>query len=171
MKKCKDCKYFGDPVYKVVEDCDGKIKDPESHICNNAVKSGYNYCKYNAYACPAFETAILRSKISPVDALDITYNSMQDHLDKVSELVNQIRKYQEKELAWIITHYDFIVGSIECAHKLMEILPDGANIICSMYVEDPNIIYAVKKFDIKDLINLEDGVLNFGDQDTLMPAT
>ena len=80
------------------------------------------------------------------------------------------RKCQEKELAWIITNYDFIVGSIECKNRLMEILPDDANIICSPYVEDPTMIYAVKKFDIKDLINLEDGI-KFGDQDTLMPAT
>lgn len=154
MKKCKECKHFGDPVYKVVEDCDGKIKDPESHICNNTVKSGYNYCRNNAYACPAFEAAVISQA-----------------LDQINEIVDQQRKYQEKELAWIITNYDFIVGSIECKNRLMEILPDEANIVYSPYVEDPTKIYAVKKFDIKDLINLEDGVLNFGDQDTLMPAT
>lgn len=135
---------------------DKSDKDPESHICDNFEKSGYNYCRNNAYACPEFE------------ALDIPYST--HGFDNVSELVNQIRKYQEKELAWIITNYDFIVGSIECEHKLMEILPDEANIIYSPYVEDPTMIYAVKKFDIKDLINLEDGI-KFGDQDTLMPAT
>ena len=154
MKKCRDCRYFGDPIYKVVEDCDGKIKDPESHICNNAVKSGYNYCRNNAYACPAFESAMISQA-----------------LDRINEIVDQQRKQQEKELAEIITHYDFIVGSIECENRLMKILPEAANIIYSPYVEDSTMIYAVKKFDIKYLINLEDGVLNFGDQDTLMPAT
>lgn len=91
-------------------------------------------------------------------------------LDQIMEFVDQQRVYQEKELAWIITKYDFIVGSIECKNKLMEILPDEANIVYSPYVEDPTKIYAVKKFDIKDLIKYEDG-LNFGDQDTMMPAT
>lgn len=89
--------------------------------------------------------------------------------DKSDKDVPQ-KKYQEKELAWIITHYDFIVGSIECKNRLMEILPNEANIICSPYVEDPTTVYVVKKFDIKDLIKYE-GVLNFGDQDTMMPAT
>ncbi len=90
--------------------------------------------------------------------------------DTIQYWLDQQRKHKEKELAWIITHYDFIVGSIECKNRLTEILPDDANIICSPYVEDPTMIYAVKKFDIKDLINLEDGI-KFGDQDTLMPAT
>lgn len=90
--------------------------------------------------------------------------------DTIQYWLDQQRKHQEKELAEIITRYDFIVGSIECKNRLMEILPDSANIICSPYVEDPTMIYAVKKFDIKDLINLEDGI-KFGDQDTLMPAT
>ena len=143
MTKCKDCIYFGDIWYK----------SNILHICDNTEKSGYSCCRDTADGCAEFKP-----------------NSMKYYLDQVMEIVDQQRKYQEKELAWIITHYDFIVGSIECKNRLMEILPDKANIICSKYVEDPTTVYVVKKFDIKDLIKYE-GVLNFGDQDTLMPAT
>lgn len=62
------------------------------------------------------------------------------------------RNYKELTLAEIITKYDFIVGSIECKCKLMEILPKEANIICSPYIESPTTIYAIKKFDIMDLL-------------------
>jgi hypothetical protein len=55
-------------------------------------------------------------------------------------------------LAESITKYDFLVGSEECKCKLMEVLPEGANIICSPYIEDPTMILIIKKFDIADLI-------------------
>ena len=70
----------------------------------------------------------------------------------INEFIRQQREYTERTLAEIITKYDFIVGSIECKHKLMEILPEGANIICSPYIESPTTIYAIKKFDPMDLI-------------------
>ena len=62
------------------------------------------------------------------------------------------REHKEQTLAEIITKYDFIVSSIECKYKLMEILPEGANIICSPYIESPTTIYAIKKFDTMDLL-------------------
>ena len=68
------------------------------------------------------------------------------------EIAKQYRDYTERTLAEIITKYDFIVGSKECKHRLMEILPEGANIICAPYIDDPTKIYAVKKFDIMDFI-------------------
>lgn len=34
----------------------------------------------------------------------------------------------------------------------MEILPEGATIVCSPYITDPTMMYAIKKFDIKDLV-------------------
>lgn len=71
----------------------------------------------------------------------------------VDELHRQQMDYQEKALAEIIQNYDFVVGSIECKARLMAILPEGANIICSPYIEDPTMIYAIKKFDIQDYIN------------------
>lgn len=71
----------------------------------------------------------------------------------VDEFIRQQMEYKERVLAKIITTYDFVVGSIECKHRLMEILPEGATIVCSPYIEDPTIIYAIKKFDVKDLLN------------------
>lgn len=72
--------------------------------------------------------------------------------DIVKEIVHQQKEYTERTLAEIITKYDFIVGSMECKYKLMEVLPEGANIVCSPYIEDPTMIYAIKKFDIMDLL-------------------
>lgn len=73
----------------------------------------------------------------------------------INEIVRQQVEYKERTLAEIITKYDFIVGSIECKYKLMEVLPDGANIVCSPYIENPAMIYAIKKFDIMDFIKTE----------------
>lgn len=70
----------------------------------------------------------------------------------INEFIRQQREHTERTLAEIITKYDFIVGSKECKCKLMEILPEGANIICSPYIESPTTIYAIKKFDTMDLI-------------------
>ena len=68
------------------------------------------------------------------------------------EIIRQQREHKERTLAEIIEKYDFIVGSIECKHKLMEVLPEGANIICSPYIQSPTMIYAIKSFDISDLL-------------------
>ena len=70
----------------------------------------------------------------------------------IDEVIRQQREHTERTLAEIITKYDFIVGSKECKCKLMEILPEGANIICSPYIESPTMIYAIKKFDTMDLL-------------------
>jgi hypothetical protein len=71
---------------------------------------------------------------------------------QIEEFARLQMEYEERVLAEIITKYDFLVGSKECKYRLMEILPDDANIICSPYIEDPTMIYAIKKFDIKDLL-------------------
>ena len=69
------------------------------------------------------------------------------------EKLNRLQKEQKAQtLAEIITKYDFIVGSIECKDRLKGILPEGANIICSPYIESPTMIYAIKKFDATDLL-------------------
>lgn len=70
----------------------------------------------------------------------------------IEEFIRQQREYTEKTLAEIITKYDFVVGSKEYKSMLMEILPEGANIICSPYIESPTTIYAVKKFNAMDLM-------------------
>ena len=76
-------------------------------------------------------------------------NSVLAEIEKFTRLQ---REYKEQILAEIITKYDFIVGSKECKYKLMEILPDGANIVCSPYIENPTMIYAIKKFDVDGFI-------------------
>lgn len=70
----------------------------------------------------------------------------------IDEIVRQQREYTEKTLAEIITKYDFIVGSKECKYRLMKILPYGANVVCSPFIESPTMIYAIKKFDLMDFI-------------------
>lgn len=79
-------------------------------------------------------------------------NNMEIINNIVNEIIRQEREYTERTLAEIITKYDFIVGSIECKAKLMEILPEGANIICSPYIASPTTIYAIKKFDVTDYL-------------------
>lgn len=71
---------------------------------------------------------------------------------EIEKFIRSQRERKERDLAEIITKYDFVVGSKECKCKLMEILPEGANIICSPYIESPTIIYAIKKFDTRDLL-------------------
>lgn len=73
-------------------------------------------------------------------------------LSEIEKFTRLQREQKEKTLAEIITKYDFIVGSKEVKFKLMEVLPEGANIISSPYIENPTTIYAIKKFDMMDLL-------------------
>ena len=86
--------------------------------------------------------------ISKQELLEKSYNMS----DVVNEFIRQQREYTERTLAEIITKYDFVVGSKECKCKLMEVLPEGANVVYSPYIENPTMIYAIKKFDIMDYI-------------------
>ena len=72
--------------------------------------------------------------------------------NEINEFNRQMLEEKERTLAEIITKYDFIVGSKELQVKLTEILPKGANIVYSPYIEDTTTIFAVKKFDIMDLL-------------------
>ena len=78
--------------------------------------------------------------------------SIDEMFAEIKKFIRLQREYEEQTLAEIITKYDFIVGSKECKFKLMEILPEGANIIYSPYIESPTTIYAIKKFDTMDLL-------------------
>ena len=78
--------------------------------------------------------------------------SIDDINNVVDKFLRQQREHTERIFAEIITEYDFVVGSIECKYKLTEVLPDGANIICSPYIASPTMIYAIKRFDVRDLI-------------------
>jgi hypothetical protein len=75
-----------------------------------------------------------------------------DNFDQVKEY---IRSQNEKELARIVQNYDFIVGSKEVKYALTKVLPKDANIVYSPFIEDPDLVYAVKKFDILDIFNKE----------------
>ena len=79
-------------------------------------------------------------------------NSIDEMFAEIEKFNRLQMEYKERTLAEIITKYDFIVGSKECKHRLMKVLPEGANIICSPYIESPTMIYAIKKFDIMDLL-------------------
>lgn len=82
-----------------------------------------------------------------------TFSYSIDNMFEEIEKFNRLqRECKEQTLVEIITKYDFIVGSKECKCKLMEILPEGANVICSPYIESPTTIYAIKKFDTMDLL-------------------
>lgn len=78
--------------------------------------------------------------------------SIDEMFAEIEKFTRLQREYKDQTLAEIITKYDFIVGSKECKCKLMEVLPEGANIICSPYIESPTTIYAIKKFDAMDLL-------------------
>jgi len=82
-----------------------------------------------------------------------TFNYNIDNMfEEIEKFTRLQREYKEQALAEIIENYDFIVGSKECKYRLMEVLPEGANIICSPYIESPTTIYAIKKFDTMDLL-------------------
>lgn len=83
---------------------------------------------------------------------DFVY-SIDNVVEEVQKIARLQREYTEQTLAEIITKYDFVVGSKEVKAKLMTALPEGASVICSPYIESPTMIYAIKKFDVMDLIN------------------
>lgn len=70
----------------------------------------------------------------------------------LNEYIQQQIEYEERVLSNIIQNYDFIVGSKECKYKLMEILPKDYEIICSPYINSPTMIYAIKRFELNDLL-------------------
>ena len=76
-------------------------------------------------------------------------------LQDIEKLIHQLKKYTEKTSDEIIANYDFFVGSRECKYRLMEILPKGASIIYSPYIENPTMIYAMKKVDIEEMMDDE----------------
>lgn len=78
--------------------------------------------------------------------------SIEDFYNQVNEFNHQMMEERERTLAEIITKYDFIVGSKELKVKLTEILPKGANIVYSPFIEDVTTVFAIKKFDVIDLL-------------------
>jgi hypothetical protein len=73
--------------------------------------------------------------------------------NQANEMFRQMLEDREKTLAEIITKYNFMVGSAELKEQLTEILPKEANIVYSPFILNPTTIFAIKKFDIMDIIS------------------
>ena len=70
----------------------------------------------------------------------------------IEEIKEMTRLQKERELAEIVQNYDFIVGSKEAKYALTKVLPKDAKVIYSPYLDDPNLVYMVKKYDILDIL-------------------
>lgn len=73
-----------------------------------------------------------------------------DFIEQIKEFQRQQLEQRDKILAEIITKYDFVVGSKDLKEMLETILPEGATIVYSPYIEDLTTVYAIKKFDMMD---------------------
>ena len=81
---------------------------------------------------------------------------IMDNFGSVVEKIKEMTRIQtERELAEIVQNYDFIVGSKEAKYALIKALPKDANVVYSPFIEDPNLVYAVKKYDILDIFKRE----------------
>ena len=80
-------------------------------------------------------------------------NTFSGMFEEIEKLRKSIDEYTEQTLAEIITKYDFLVGSKELKGKLIEALPKDAKIIYSPYIEDPTVVYAIKKFEVSSLFS------------------
>lgn len=82
--------------------------------------------------------------------------SLKEMNDTINNITNLRKEHTEKTLAEAIEKYDFMVGSKDIMQKLKGVLPDGANIVYSPYIEDDMNFYAIKKIDIMDYIKQSD---------------
>lgn len=73
--------------------------------------------------------------------------------DILNEIVRQQIEHRERTLAEIVEKYDFMVCSTELMNQLEEVLPEGTRVAYSPYIGDPTTIYAIKRFDVMDLLN------------------
>jgi len=73
-----------------------------------------------------------------------------DFIDQIKEFQRLQVEERERTLAEIIEKYDFFVGSEDLKGILETILPEGATIAYSPYIEDSTSVYAIKKFDMLD---------------------
>ena len=73
--------------------------------------------------------------------------------EMIEKVIQECEERREKTLAEIVTRYDFLVGSEELKCRLIEALPKGAKIIYSPFIEDPTVVYAIKKFEVSSLFS------------------
>ena len=76
-------------------------------------------------------------------------------MDNFDQIKEYIKSQNERKLAEIVQKYDFIVGSKEAQYALTKVLPKDAKIVYSPYLDAPNLVYAVKKYDILDILKAE----------------
>ncbi len=75
-----------------------------------------------------------------------------NYYDEIAKQYRLLTEDRERTLAEIIATYDFIVGSKECKARLLEVLPEGVNIIFSPDICSPTTIYCIKKYDLMALV-------------------
>jgi hypothetical protein len=85
-------------------------------------------------------------EVESVEYMAITFEIIEKYIQECEER-------REKTLAEIITKYDFLVGSEELKGKLIEALPKGAKVVYSPFIEDPTVVYAIKKFEVSSLFS------------------
>lgn len=73
----------------------------------------------------------------------------------INEIIRQQREHTERTLAELIDKYDFLVCSTELMNKVEEMLPEGSHITYTPYIGDPAAIYAIKKYNVMDLLDKE----------------
>lgn len=73
--------------------------------------------------------------------------------DILNEIVRQQMEYRERTLVEIVEKYDFMVCSTELMNQLEEVLPEGTHITYSPYIGEPDAIYAIKKFNVMNLLD------------------
>lgn len=73
-------------------------------------------------------------------------------VERIKEFKRQQLEEEDKQLAKVITKYDFFVGSKDLQGSLGKILPKEANIEYSPYIQDPTSVYLIKRFDITDYL-------------------
>lgn len=71
-----------------------------------------------------------------------------DFMERIKEFQRQQLEEKDKLLAEVITKYDFMVGSKDLKESLEKILPEGAKVAYTPYIEDPTSVYLIKRFVI-----------------------
>lgn len=73
-----------------------------------------------------------------------------DFAEQIKEFQRQLLEEKTKTLTEIITRYDFLVGSKDMQGMLETLLPKGAKIVYTPYIQKTTAVYAIKKFDMMD---------------------
>lgn len=78
---------------------------------------------------------------------------MEITFEMIEKAIQEYEEQRKKELVEIIMKYDFLVGSKELKGKLIEALPKDTKVVYSPFIEDPTVVYAIKKFEVSSLFS------------------